>query len=196
MLFTIALTAYFALHSILAARRIKGVIVKYLMPVRYYRLFYNLFSIFSMLPLAWWFLALDKTALLKSTWYLLPGILLILAGVLWILRAMRGYNLGEFSGLYQLRYGGQPHNVELITTGLNASVRHPLYFGTLQVFWGTFLLYPTDVSLIVAALSSAYLVIGSKLEERKLAQQFGGAYRSYQRKVPMLVPFRWGRKKN
>ena len=40
-----------------------------------------------------------------------------------------------------------------------------------------------------------YLFVGSKLEERKLEQQFGEAYRSYQRNVPMLFPFRWKRRR-
>jgi protein-S-isoprenylcysteine O-methyltransferase Ste14 len=84
----------------------------------------------------------------------------------------------------------------LNTSGLNAQVRHPLYFGTLLALWGTFLLYPTDASLLVAGVSTLYLLIGSKLEERKLEQQFGDAYRSYQRKVPMLIPFKWRHSKN
>ncbi|MDP3480639.1 MAG: hypothetical protein Q8R88_12775 [Desulfoprunum sp.] len=41
------------------------------------------------------------------------------------------------------------------------------------------------------ALLSAYLIIGTILEERKLVVEYGDIYRTYQRQVPMLLPWKW-----
>jgi protein-S-isoprenylcysteine O-methyltransferase Ste14 len=194
--FAAALAAYYALHSLLAAGPVRKAIGHKLMPVRYYRLFYNALAFLLLLPLAGWFFFLEKINLLPYRWPAFPGALLVLAGLVWLARSFRGYDLGEFIGTYQLQHGGPPPQQRLNTSGLNAQVRHPLYFGTLLALWGTFLLYPTDASLLVAGVSTLYLLIGSKLEERKLEQQFGDAYRSYQRKVPMLIPFKWRHSKN
>ena len=35
---------------------------------------------------------------------------------------------------------------------------------------------------------TAYFIIGSILEERRLLARFGDAYREYQQRVPMLIP--------
>jgi protein-S-isoprenylcysteine O-methyltransferase Ste14 len=38
---------------------------------------------------------------------------------------------------------------------------------------------------------SAYLLIGTLLEERKLVLEFGEKYKAYQRQVSMLIPLKW-----
>jgi len=67
-------------------------------------------------------------------------------------------------------------------------VRHPLYLFTLMMIWS----YPglTADRLLFNILWSGWVIIGSVLEERDLAAEFGQPYRDYQRTVPMLVPYR------
>jgi protein-S-isoprenylcysteine O-methyltransferase Ste14 len=36
---------------------------------------------------------------------------------------------------------------------------------------------------------TVYIIIGTKLEEKKLVLEFGEAYIKYQKEVPMLIPF-------
>ena len=48
----------------------------------------------------------------------------------------------------------------------------------------------TDVNLWPRIILSAYLVVGSILEERKLLAEIGEPYAEYRRRVPMLVPWR------
>ena len=52
--------------------------------------------------------------------------------------------------------------------------------------------YPdlTADRLLFDALWTTWIVVGTLLEERDLVASFGDAYREYQRKVPMLVPYR------
>ncbi len=48
--------------------------------------------------------------------------------------------------------------------------------------------------LLTNPVLTAYLVIGTFLEERKLVVEFGDQYRQYQREVPMLFPVKWMKK--
>lgn len=69
-------------------------------------------------------------------------------------------------------------------------LRHPIYLGWVLVVFGT----PTMTSgrLLLAGISTLYLVIAIPLEERGLRAEFGQAYVDYQRKVRWrLVPGLW-----
>jgi protein-S-isoprenylcysteine O-methyltransferase Ste14 len=43
--------------------------------------------------------------------------------------------------------------------------------------------------IVVNAVLTAYVIIGTMLEERKLVLEFGDSYVRYQKEVPMLIPF-------
>jgi len=68
-------------------------------------------------------------------------------------------------------------------------VRHPFYFFSLLMIW-TQVSLTTD-RLLFNGLWTAWIIIGTFLEERDLIAFFGDAYRNYQRNVPMLIPYRW-----
>ncbi|HFA47532.1 MAG TPA: isoprenylcysteine carboxylmethyltransferase family protein [Bacteroidetes bacterium] len=189
--FSLALAAYFALHSIMAANSVKKFLTASIIKERYYRLFFNAVASLLLVAILYFYFLVEKEVLLKNDWLALPGVLLVLAGLYWLLKAMESYDTSEFLGTYQSKHGKAPEHISLNTSGLNGRVRHPLYFGTLLVIWGGFLLLPNNASLSVAVVSTVYVVIGSLLEEQKLEQQFGEAYRLYRRQVPMLIPFPW-----
>ena len=189
--FSLFLITYYALHSLLAADGVKATLTK-LIPQRFYRLGYNLLAVGLLAALFYIYFLVEKTPLWTPNLMLsIIGALLALAGVSWMVRAIKRYNLEEFLGLEQLRTGQKPIHNKLIIRGLNGRVRHPLYFGTLLTIWGVLLIFPTDAMFAFALISTIYLIIGSRLEEEKLVRQFGDAYRRYQREVPMLLPFRF-----
>ena len=65
-------------------------------------------------------------------------------------------------------------------------MRHPMYFALIIFLWcGTFRV----MDIVINAVLTVYVLIGTRLEEKKLLVEYGETYIAYQQKVPMLVPF-------
>ncbi|MFK7933716.1 MAG: isoprenylcysteine carboxylmethyltransferase family protein [Saprospiraceae bacterium] len=187
LFFSFSLVIYYATHSLLAEPRIKEWLQTRLIAARWYRLFYNLVAITTLLPIIYWFVLIPQQQLWTSFWLNQSvGGILLLSGIIILFLALRNYNLSEFSGTQQLKDTPFPNLLQ--TNGLNAYVRHPLYSAALLIFWGYFIYQPHLPALILAGVSTAYIVIGATLEERKLVEVFGESYKQYQRDTPMLIP--------
>jgi len=72
------------------------------------------------------------------------------------------------------------------TPSLYRVVRHPLYIGCLTTFWAA----PTMTAshLVFALLTTAYILVAIRFEERDLVATFGADYIAYRQRTPMLVP--------
>lgn len=81
-----------------------------------------------------------------------------------------------------------PPSIPIIVEGPYRWVRHPLYSCILALFW----LRPEVMAdgLLLSVLWSAWILAATILEERDLVAELGDAYRDYQRRVPMLIPWR------
>jgi protein-S-isoprenylcysteine O-methyltransferase Ste14 len=78
----------------------------------------------------------------------------------------------------------------VIDTGPYAIVRHPIYTGILAAVFATTIAQGSPAAIAGALLMTFGFWIKARLEERFLREQLGsGAYDSYRRKVPMLIPF-------
>ncbi|MFA9460142.1 methyltransferase family protein [Thiohalorhabdus sp. Cl-TMA] len=181
--------AYFAVHSALAARGTKARAARLgRTAARAYRLAYNLAAVLLLLPPLWLTTRLGGPMILEwrgpAWWAAQAAALLAVAGFAVSLRA---YDMRHFLGLRQWRKpgGGVEPRDPLRISGFHRFLRHPWYFFGLVVLWTRSL----DLAQFLTALSvTAYLVIGSRLEERKLIHAYGAAYRAYRRRVPGLVP--------
>lgn len=67
-------------------------------------------------------------------------------------------------------------------------MRHPIYTGMLMGIWSTATM--TSGHLLFAGVSTAYILVGSTLEEMDLVKTLGSRYRLYQNHVSRLVPIR------
>ena len=77
----------------------------------------------------------------------------------------------------------------LVTAGVYARVRNPLYLANLMLWIGIVLLTfrPVLVLLVIAVLAVQYQMI-IRAEERFLLDLFGQQYREYCRRVPRIIP--------
>ena len=122
-------------------------------------------------------------------WRPVPGELYRLEGVFaWTGVAVQAAGVGltilgaralDVRALAGLRPAAGPS--QLVTTGVFALVRHPLYFGwALMVFGAP---HMTATRAVFAAVSTAYLALAIPWEESGLAVTFGDGYAQYRRDV-------------
>ena len=78
----------------------------------------------------------------------------------------------------------------LITAGAYAYCRHPVTLGFAFATPGFALVFDFVPLLINTILFTPIMIALVFYEERELVKRFGNAYRSYQQKVPMLIPRR------
>lgn len=155
----------------------------------YYRIFYNLLSILLFMTLQKYTKSLDKRFVIK---FVPPLTILqfglIILSCLIILWAFLSYDPLEFIGIRQIKEIGEKSTLPKAITekGLLGIVRHPMYLATIVLMWS---LNSTKIDIIVHTILTIYILIGIKLEEKKLVKQFGLSYMIYQNKVPALIPF-------
>lgn len=172
-------------HTLLTMPRIKQHLEPYLGSL--YRIAYNLFALIHIalvLIIGQQILDTARFTAFSSTPVVILSSLIVLAGVVLTLLALRQYDLGLFSGVSQWRAGKRQkvlENEPLQISGLNRWVRHPLYTGLFLFLWGGAM---SPFGFWTAIFASIYLVIGAHYEERKLTTLYGKAYTEYQKNVP------------
>jgi protein-S-isoprenylcysteine O-methyltransferase Ste14 len=83
----------------------------------------------------------------------------------------------------------------LATDGLYGIVRHPQYTGLFLGLFGEGIVHwPTLFSVGLFPLIVLAYVLLARKEERRMVEEFGEAYRAYQRRVPMFIPLRGHRR--
>jgi methanethiol S-methyltransferase len=97
------------------------------------------------------------------------------------------FELFGLKQVYLFVTGRAPAPPSFVVRGLYKVVRHPLMLGFLVAFWAT--PHMTVGHLVFTLGTSGYVLLGTRIEERDLVGAIGDAYRSYQRRVPALIPF-------
>ncbi len=190
--------AYLALHSAMISITVTTYLKRRLGDgYRFYRLFFNTFALVTLVPVVLYTRSVQGAPLL--VWEGPLAVLrwaMVAAGVALLVAGSLHYDMQQFLGVRQIREGARHALVNasgsIDDSGILGLIRHPYYSATILLFWAGDL---TTTSLVVNAVVTVYVVVGTCLEERKLLLELGQGYRDYQARVSMLVPWKWLRAK-
>jgi protein-S-isoprenylcysteine O-methyltransferase Ste14 len=183
-----------ALHSTLITVTVTNYMRKKLGDqFRFYRLFYNIVSFVTLIPLVYYSNSIKEAPFFRWEGYLvIVKYLLFVTGISLFVAGGRHYSLSDLLGIHQIKTGRANQAVcgyaTLNTSGILSMIRHPWYTGGILLVWASDLSLST---LLINTIISAYFVIGTFLEEKKLLLEFGEQYREYQRNVSMFFPYKW-----
>lgn len=121
-------------------------------------------------------------------WCFYAALVASLAGFVWSSRSLGAFDALGIQPVLAQAKGTQVHDMALTVRGAYRWVRHPIYTASLLLIWSQPDL--TYDRILFNATWSGWIIIGSLLEERDLVENFGASYAEYQRKVPMLIPWR------
>ncbi len=145
-----------------------------------YRILFNIVALITTVGVIVAYRSTDKPTEFTGS---VLGYGLIVLGFGLVINSLMNYDLSAFMGLSK-----EDKSDELVTTGINQRLRHPLYLGTILAVIGWVTIHPTVATACTAIVTFVYIQIGIYLEEKKLVNQFGVAYEQYQHEVPKLFP--------
>jgi len=155
--------------------------------LRYYRFWYNFFSVITILPAGLIFISTDSKILYSVE---LPWKAVMLggqaAGLLLMGAAILQTGLWRFVGFAPQADFNGGEKVPFVTRGVYSWVRHPIYTGTYLLLICDPIM--TEFKLMTYLIFGVYVIIGIYFEERRLTREFSYLYIDYKARVPMLIP--------
>jgi len=123
----------------------------------------------------------------SSTWWSwIPAAFLFAAGIFLYSRSGAHFSWAQLGGLPEV--SPAHHEQRLVTTGIRARVRHPVYLGHLceMLAWsvGTGLF----VCWALTALAIATGGVMIRMEDAELEKRFGEEFAAYRQRVPAVLP--------
>ena len=185
--------AFFIQHSGMVRKSFSRFLSRFL-PDSYNGAIYSIASgIFLFLVVIFWqgtsnlFEAEGFTRVILRVMFILP-----VAGFVWGVKTLGLFDPFGIKGILDYQRSKKSRPVTFTVRGPYQWVRHPLYLFMLVMIWSCPLL--TADRLLFNILWSVWIFVGTILEERDLVKQFGDVYYEYQKKVPMLLPFKFIKK--
>jgi hypothetical protein len=190
---------FFAQHSVMVRRPVRARLAA-VVPPRYDGAFYAITSGAALTFFVVLYQPVDEPALFAlhgaARAAVLAAAALALAAFAWATLALHTLDAFGLDPIRRHLRGSLPDSRSagifpakaFVVRGPFRWVRHPIYAAVIVLLWATPRMGPGRLEL--AALWSAWILVGAALEERDLVAEFGEAYRRYRRRVPMLVPWR------
>lgn len=109
------------------------------------------------------------------------GVILVILGI--IINSIAIMNLG-----YKYSNNNTGNIDKLVTNGIYAYTRNPMYLGQAIIIVGLFIVFPYIILLILVFLFVFALYSRAKTEEKELYEKFGVQYIHYRAEVSFLIP--------
>jgi protein-S-isoprenylcysteine O-methyltransferase Ste14 len=181
---------FFAQHSVMVRGSIQEKIKTKLPPESFFA-FHSIISgsLLLTLSIVWQsshvFITINK----PYSYCLVSIQLLSIAGLIWGIKSLKDFDpFGRKQISRHLKKQNKKREGIFVYTGPYNFIRHPFYFFILLMIWS----HPTISAdrLLFIILWTAWVTIGTILEEKDLVKEIGPAYQEYQNKVPMLIPYK------
>ena len=125
-------------------------------------------------------------AIYSTPWSWIPAALLLAVGIFIYSHAGAHFSWAQLGGLPEVRTGH--HDDHLVTTGIRARVRHPVYLAHLCVM----LAWSIGTGLVVCWLLNGFAIVTGvvmiRMEDAELAKRFGEEFQRYRSTVPAVLP--------
>ena len=144
------------------------------------------FAIFSSASIGLTFLfQLPWAVPIPLPWGIIIGLILLGLGFYVLIQALKALSVRRAFGkeIYQTKTES-----DLITHGIYAHVRNPLYLGVTIQFFGWFFVLLFTFLLIMPVFFMLLFFFVARWEEKELTERFGEAYLNYKKSVPRFFP--------
>jgi protein-S-isoprenylcysteine O-methyltransferase Ste14 len=124
--------------------------------------------------------------LYESRWAWIPAAALFCAGLVLYKLSHGDFSLRQLGGVPEVR--PNQNRKRLVTTGIRARLRHPVYLGHLceMLAWSAGTGLAVCWALTVFAIMTGAVMI--RMEDAELEKRFGEEYRQYRSRVPAVLP--------
>lgn len=127
-----------------------------------------------------------SVAIYSTTGSWIPAAILFAVGIYLYFRAGAHFGWAQLGGLPEVRSNRQDYR--LVTTGIRARVRHPVYLAHLCEM----LAWSVGSGLLVCWLLTAFAIVTGavmiRMEDAELEKRFGAEYVAYRQRVNTLLP--------
>lgn len=119
------------------------------------------------------------------SWFLLfLSAYLVITGVILMKKSGKPNSHRNEKTLYQFE-----KTSVLIESGIFKYIRHPLYSSLIFLTWGILLKNPDFHLLLVSFISTAFLYLTARCDEKECIDFFGNEYFEYMKRTKMFIPF-------
>jgi len=127
-----------------------------------------------------------QVPLYHTGWRWLPAVGLFIVGIWLYRKAGVNFSKQQLYGLPELKL--QNAEQRLVTSGIRARVRHPVYLAHLCEMLGWSIVTGLAVCFALTAFAAITGAVMIRAEDAELERRFGESYRTYRNTVPALLP--------